>query len=381
MSFYVVRLVTDDGVEGWSAFTAAGSEKAGLGEALAKLFLGCDPTDIASISERIKILCVRGDSNWWLEPAFWDIKAKLAGLPLYKLLGGSDDRLRLYASSGDLRDPMARRDEAEERFAEGFTTFKIRVHDWDERVDILHITDIARHMEGRLKVAVDCNQAFRLTQFREAPLWSLDRAMRFADAAADVGLAWVEEPLYGEWHDEMATLAACSKVPISGGELHVAGYPELRRMVRQRCYDIFQPDAMWAGGVDQCLRIARLCREEGLLFTPHSWSNGIGFIVNAHIMAASGFAGELPFEYPLCPPGWTVEARDVVLVEPWRHAKGWLEMPQSPGLGIEIDEKQLATFGTCFFRASRREVHWMPEVLRGRAAPQPAASSQPASAG
>lgn len=362
-SFNLVRFITDDGVEGWSAFSASGRERAGLGDAIANLMLGRDPTDIDTMSERIRIMAVNGNYNWWLEPALWDIKAKLAGLPLYKLLGGSTDRFRLYASSGELRDTAARRDEAEARLEEGFEVFKMRVHDWDEAVDIEQITDLANHMHGRQQIAVDCNQAFRLTQNADAPLWSLERARRFVDAAADAGLAWVEEPLFGEWHDELAELSAYSRVPVSGGELHVAGYYELARMVRQRCYNIFQPDAMWAGGVKQCLQIAQLCQEQGLKFTPHSWSNGIGFIVNAHVMAACGFGDDMTFEYPLSPPGWLPGARDALLSEPWSHDRGWFNMPQKPGLGFDVDAGQLERYGACFFKASRREVHWLPQAL------------------
>ncbi len=362
-SINLIRLVTSDGVEGWSAFPAAGRERAGIGDALADLFLGNDPTDIDFVHAHLKILAIGGNRNWWIEPAFWDIKAKLAGLPLYKLLGGHDDRLRLYASSGEVMTHAARRDEAEARLTEGFDTLKIRVHDWDERVDIAQIQDIARHMEGRMKIAVDCNQAFRLTQFGDAPLWDLPRAKRFADAAADAGLAWVEEPLFMEWYDDMAALAAYSRVPIAGAELHTSGYPELKYMVEKNCYHIFQADAMWAGGVKQCMQIAALCRGRNLKFTAHSWSTGIGFIVNAHIMAASGFAGDMLYEYPLSPPGWTIEARDALLAEPWQHARGWLTMPKTPGLGFEIEHTALAKYGRCFFRADRVVRAWMPEVL------------------
>ncbi len=361
--FYLIRLITADGIEGWSAFPGAGRERAGIGDGLADLFLGRDPTDIDWVHERIKIMAVSGIRNGWIEPAFWDIKAKLAGLPLYKLLGGGDDRLRLYASSGELKSLPDRRDEAEARLAEGFDTLKIRVHDWDEAIDIAQIQDIARAMQGRMNIAVDCNQAFRLTQFADAPLWDLARAKRFADAAAEAGLAWVEEPLYMEWFDDMAALTAYSRVPISGGELHTSGYPELKHMIEKRCYNIFQPDAMWVGGVQPMMQLVALCKKHGLTFTPHSWSTGIGFIVNAHIMAASGFAQHHPYEYPLSPPGWTVEARDAVLAEPWHHDKGWFNMPQRAGLGFEIDHKALAKLGTCFFRADRSTRVWMPEKI------------------
>ncbi|WP_417691627.1 mandelate racemase/muconate lactonizing enzyme family protein [Roseibium sp.] len=363
VSMCIVRFITNDGIEGWSGFPAAGRERAGLGDLLASLFLGQDTSDIESLSERIQIMAAGGNFNWWLEPAFWDIKAKSAGLPLYKLLGGSDDRIKLYASSGELRAPEARRDEAEARLAEGFDTLKIRVHDFDESVDIEHISDVATYMQGRMKISVDCNQAFRLTQNGDAPLWSLERAKRFVDAAADVGLAWVEEPLFGEWHEEIARLTTYARVPVAGGELHVMGHRELERMLKMGCYNIYQPDAMWAGGVSQSLKVAALCREQGLKFTPHCWSNGFGFIVNAHVFAASGFAGEALFEYPVSPPGWIPEARDIIFTQPFLHDNGWFNLPQTSGLGFEIDLQNLEKYGRCFFKASRKSVHWMPEAI------------------
>jgi L-alanine-DL-glutamate epimerase-like enolase superfamily enzyme len=365
--FYLIRLVTDDGVEGWSAFSASGKERAGIGDGIADAFLGADPCDIDLVHERIKILANGGLRHWWIEPAFWDIKAKLAGLPLYKLLGGTDDRLRLYASSGEVRGLHARREEAEARLAEGFDILKMRVHDWDEAADIAQIQDLAEHMRGRMRIAVDCNQAFRMTLHGQAPQWDLPRAKRFVDAAADAGLLWVEEPLYMEWYDEMAELTAYSRVPVAGGELHTSGYPELRYMVEKRCYGIFQPDAMWCGGVRQTLQVAAACRAAGLGFSPHSWGNGLGFLINAHVMAASGFASKYPFEYPYSPPGWTLEARDALLTHPSLHQKGWFVMPRQPGLGIEIDRRALERQGVCFFRATRAERHWMPQALQGRA--------------
>ncbi|MBL8582298.1 MAG: hypothetical protein JNL61_08740, partial [Rhizobiaceae bacterium] len=143
--------------------------------------------------------------------------------------------------------------------------------------------------------------------------------------------------------------------------------PELRYMADRRCYQIFQPDAMWSGGIGQVMQVGAHCRSIGLGFSPHSWSNGLGFLINAHIMAASGFAKEYPFEYPYCPPGWTLEARDALLARPSVHSDGWFDMPQEPGLGIEIDRKALERQGVCFFRATRKERHWMPQALAGTA--------------
>ncbi len=114
----------------------------------------------------------------------------------------------------------------------------------------------------------------------------------------------------------------------------------------------------------ETMELARLCRQHGVGFNPHTWSNGIGFGVNLQILLGSGFANEQPFEYPLSPPGWTVEARDVVLARPWRHEKGVLTPPSTPGLGFDIDRAALKRHGRCFFEASRTTRHWMPEALK-----------------
>ncbi len=361
---YLIRIRTDDGVEGFSAFTGTGRERAGIGDALAYMFLGKDATDIDQVLELLHVPGYGGIRNFWVEPGFWDIKGKLAGKPVCELLGGKPCKLNLYVSAGEVKQPAARIEEALANYEAGFRVMKLRVHDFDEAVDIRQVQEPARALEGKMKFGVDCNQAFWLTANGPGPKWDLARAKRFADACYEAGLLWVEEPLFMEWYDDMAALAAYSRIPISGGELHTQGLPELAHMIDKRCYHIFQPDAMWTGGIQQTLEVARLARKAGLKFTPHTWSNGIGFAVNMQVMAASGFQSEMDFEYPYNPPGWTIEARDAILKEPWQHDRGTLQVPDKPGLGFDIDEKALAQYGKCFFRANRKTQSWMPEVLQ-----------------
>ena len=154
-------------------------------------------------------------------------------------------------------------------------------------------------------------------------------------------------------YEEQAALARYSDVPISGGEIHSGGLPELRMMIERRCYDIFQPDAMFTGGIAQTMEVARLVRDHGLAFSPHTWSNGIGFAVNLHIAAAAGFADEKDLEYPLNPPGWVESARDGVLTRPFQHVNGEVEVPTRPGLGVDIDPKALRRHGKRFFAMNR----------------------------
>jgi L-alanine-DL-glutamate epimerase-like enolase superfamily enzyme len=363
--FTLVRVLTDDDVEGWSAGPAIGRERAGLGDLLGPYLLGEDATDISLVQQRLREISYLGWRNWWIEPAFWDIKGKLEGKPVYELLGGSACSIRLYASAGEVKAPEARIEEAEARLAEGFRTIKIRVHDFDEAVDIRQISETAKALGDRMNVAVDANQGWRVTIISDAPIWDLDRAKRFSDACAEVGVAWIEEPLPMDRYEDLASLTDYSRVPIAGGELHSSGLAELRMMIERRCYDLFQPDALFTGGIAQTIEIARLCRKHGLGYSPHTWTNGIGFAVNLQLMAASGFAEERELEYPIAPPGWTVEARDGILKKPFQHDRGTIETPIAPGLGFEIDRGALRRHGRRFFTMDRKRLIWFSLRTRG----------------
>ncbi len=218
--FTLIKVTTDDGVEGYSAGTAMGRERSGLGELLGPYLLGEDATDIGLIQQRLREVSYLGWRNYWIEPAFWDIKGKLEGKPVYSLLGAEPCPIGLYASTGEVKTPEARIEEAEARYAEGFRSIKLRVHDFDEAKDIRHVQETAKAIGDRMKIGVDANQGWRVTIVGDAPLWDLERAKRFADACADSGLSWIEEPLPMDIYEDLTALTAYSKVPIAGGELH-----------------------------------------------------------------------------------------------------------------------------------------------------------------
>jgi hypothetical protein len=82
-------------------------------------------------------------------------------------------------------------------------------------------------------------------------------------------------------------------------------------------------------------------------------------------MAASGFAEQKELEYPLAPPGWTIEARDGILEEPFGHVQGTLVTPTKPGLGFAIDESALGKYGKRFFNMDRKRLIWFSLRTRG----------------
>jgi L-alanine-DL-glutamate epimerase-like enolase superfamily enzyme len=353
----LIRVLTESGLEGWSAGPAIGRERAGLGQLIGPYLIGEDALDIDLIQQRLREISYLGWRNWWIEPAFWDIAGKAAGRPVHELLapGSAVPSVRLYASTGEVRTPEYRIEEAHARAEEGFRSIKIRVHE-DEATDIAQVTRTAEAVGDKMAIGVDANQAWRVTAVADAPLWDLERAKRFADVCAEAGVAWLEEPLPMDSYDDLSALTAYSKVPVAGGELHTSAYPELAMMIRRGCYSIFQPDAIFTGGIAQTWKIIQLCRANGVSYTPHTWTNGVGFAVNLQLMVASGFAETKELEYPLDPPGWVPEARDAMLAQPFTHHKGTLAVPTGPGLGIEIDRHALRKHGKRFFAMDRKRL-------------------------
>ena len=96
---------------------------------------------------------------------------------------------------------------------------------------------------------------------------------------------WIEEPLDMYAYDEQAELCRRSAVPIAGGELN-GGWQEFKVMLEKGSYDIYQPDVTMGGGITDALKVLQACQEKGLGYTPHTWTNGLGFLINLHVYAA-----------------------------------------------------------------------------------------------
>jgi L-rhamnonate dehydratase len=85
--------------------------------------------------------------------------------------------------------------------------------------------------------------------------------------------------------------------------------------------------------------VALLAQEYNLIFTPHTWTNGMGVIANTHLLAG---LSEAPFiEFPFDPPQWSLERRDFMLTQPFAAEGGWLVLDDTPGMGYEVDADRL----------------------------------------
>lgn len=353
--FTLLRATTDDGVQGLAAGMAFEREREGLGGLIGPYLIGLDPTDIAAARQRLREVSYLGWRNYWMEAAFWDIRGKVEGKPVWALLGGKEGaRAPVYASTGEIHPPEQRAEEVLQLREMGFKTVKLRVHSFDLAEDVAQIEAVRSAVGDSMAIGVDANQGWPVSLIDEAPIWTLERAAGFARACADLGVSWIEEPLDMYAYDELAELCRRSEVPIAGGELN-GGWQEFKVMLEKGSLDIYQPDATMGGGIGDAMRVLDACRERGLGFTPHTWTNGLGFLVNLHVYAAG--PRDHPIEYPYEPPGWVPEVRDGILAEPIRVAPdGTVAVPDGPGLGIELDEDKLARYGEKYFEITSKGI-------------------------
>jgi L-alanine-DL-glutamate epimerase-like enolase superfamily enzyme len=290
-----------------------------------------------------------------MEAAFWDIRGQVEGRPVWALLGAEEGgRAPVYASTGEVHPPQQRADEVLGLREMGFQTVKLRVHSFDPAEDVAQVEAVRRAVGDGMGIGVDANQGWRVALVDDAPLWTLERAADFARACAELDVGWIEEPLDMHAYDQQAELRRRSEVDIAGGELN-GGWHEFKVMMEKGSYDIYQPDATMGGGIGDAQRVLEACRERGLGYTPHTWTNGLGFLINLHVYAAG--PRDHPIEYPYEPPGWVPEARDGILADPIRVASdGTVVVPDAPGLGIVLDGDKLARYGEKYFEITSRGI-------------------------
>lgn len=329
----IVRVTTDTGLVGYGS----GDAMVGFGDYI-DLFLGQDPTAVERHYRIISHISFHAGRCWPMDLALWDLAGKITGQPCWKLLGGLSNRVRAYASSGTLRDPAALADAAQRFQAEGFAALKIRFHRGDWREDVRALEAVRARIGDGLELMVDCNQGWRQPWDTESP-WSLKDAATVAKALEPLGVYWMEEPLHRADRAGMKALRQMTSIRIAGGEMN-RELSEFRDLIADSCLDVLQPDVALTGGITGLRRVAVMAQEAGLVFTPHTWTNGIGVTANAHL--AAGLAGSPFLEFPYDPPEWSLDRRDFPMAAPLEVQDGWITLSDRPGMGFELDEDRLA---------------------------------------
>ena len=324
----VVR--ADDGTAGY----ASGDE---LPDAalLERLLVGLDPRRTEVVRELCETVDFHGGRPWIAEVAVWDLVARSLGEPLWRLLGGRAERILAYASSGELVAPEERARRVASLRDAGVRAVKIRFHHDDWREDVAVLEAVREAVGPGVELMVDANHGWRMAGDLSRR-WDVATAIQCARALEPLGVYWLEEPLATHDVEGYARLRAGTSLRIAAGEM-VRTLHEARDLLLRGGVDVVQPDAVLAGGLGGCRRIAGLADLCGRTFSPHTWSNGLGLLANLHLALA---VSTCPFvEVPLDPPGWSAERRDWLLggaaleIAP----DGTIAPPPGAGLGATPD--------------------------------------------
>ena len=326
----LVRVEDRHGAHGWGEvwcnFPAVGAEhRARLVESIFRPMLTGQPVvhpadTFRMLTQRTEVLALQsGEAGPFaqaiagLDLALWDLWARKAKTPLWRLLGGVSGDIDVYASG---LNPVGAEELVREKAAEGYRSFKLKVGFGRER-DLANLATLRGILGEHCTLQADANQG-----------WDLPTAVDMAREFAAFNLGWLEEPLrcnrpVSEWLE----LADSSPVPIAGGE-NLAGEENFATFIEQRAYSVVQPDAAKWGGISGCWPVIQAIRAAGLRYCPHYLGGGLGLLASAHLLAAAGGDGMLevdanpnPLRTLLCGP--IAAPRD-----------GRVSLGEAPGIGI-----------------------------------------------
>jgi D-galactarolactone cycloisomerase len=255
--------------------------------------------------------------------ALWDLRGQAANQPVWKLLGGTSSSCPAYASGLLWNSLDGLRAEAQRHLARGFRRMKMRLgRNPDYDVDAPRA--VKREIGPRHDLMCDASMRY-----------SLATALRIGSELAQVGAFWFEEPFAPEDLELFAQLRGRVGVPVAAGEneFGLQGFAEL---IHRQAVDIVQADASRCGGISEVLKVAELADRAALKLAPHSWSDAVAVVANAHVVAATPHALTVEVDQTGNP------LIDALMAEPLRIQEGRLHLGDKPGLGIELNEAEVA---------------------------------------
>ena len=341
MVLVLVSLETNAGIVGHTAAHAGLEAAISIERFVTPYFIGQDPTRIELLTAVLRDAEILGPPAYFMEIALWDIVGKLAGLPVYKLWGGAQDRVRAYCATAELRSPEQRVDDVRRMITEGHHAVKLRFHNEDVRDDLKVVAAIRREVGDAIDIMIDANQAGIEPGFSGHRLWGFQKAVAVARELEQLGVLWLEEPLPRHDYDGLARMRdRLDRIKIAGGEDN-HGLHEFKLLIDRGCLDILQPDALLSEGIFQLRKVAGMAEAASIEIVPHTWGNGMGMLANLHLAAASPNCTWL--EFPHDPPsGFTAASRDQMLRETLlTDAEGMLAVPDRPGFGFILDEDRI----------------------------------------
>lgn len=321
-----VEIDTDEGVSGLSLGAGSGRARSFI-EQLRDRLLGEDPLDSARNWHRMftgwRKPVVKGDalmSMGGVDNALWDLRGKILGQPVYRLLGGFRSRVPAYAAGGYYEEGKGLDELGAEMatfVAAGYKGVKMKVGGATIKEDVRRVQAAREAIGPDIRLMVDANDA-----------WTAAEAMRFGAAAQEYDLEWFEEPCWPDDIEGMALLRSKLRVPIATGEIEFTRWG-FRDLIERGAVDVVQADPHLCGGLTEWVRIAALASAHHLVMAPHGnhyvGAHAVAGVDNGYIVES--YAGMSPWQEEFI-GGITFDDGDLIL-------------PDAPGLGITVDRPAL----------------------------------------
>jgi mannonate dehydratase len=373
-NFVLLRIDTNQpGLYGWGDATCTGSELAVakmLKEHLAPALLDQNPMQIERLWKTLYYLPYYRSGSAHLpaisgvDMALWDIKGKVAGLPVYELLGGKTrDRLLTYRSTGG-RDFKEVEDGVRELIESGYRVIKVQIADpalaagyavpstkqqeaadkaayakgvpprqiWEPDRYVRLLPRLLEHL--RNEIGDDVHFLHDVHE-RITP----SQAIQLAKDVEPYKLFYFEDPLRPEHLDTFRIIRRQVATPIAMGEAFT-GVWEGRELITEHLIDYARHDLAHVGGVSAGRKIATLCEPYGILTAWHGPGNisPIAHMANCHVSLSTVNFGIQEYAH-----GWGESMQDVFTAMP-AYADGHITVSDRPGLGIDVNEKAAAKY-------------------------------------
>ncbi|OWT65649.1 mandelate racemase/muconate lactonizing enzyme family protein [Candidimonas nitroreducens] len=336
----IVKIQTSDGIVGYGEAhpgRSPGAVASLVNNTLAPLLHGRPATDVIGaweLAHRMQLashglgagaaLALSG-----IDMALWDIRAKAAHMPLYRMLGGSARRVPAYAGGVALgyQPPPSLADEAVSHIEKGYRAIKLRMGDTSAN-DIARLTAVRKKVGDHIDILVDANTAYTLADVRQV-----------MPAFAELHVKWLEEPFpCNDFASYRLAAQLNPLVPLAAGENHYTRY-EFARLVEDRAVTIFQPDLSKTGGITEALRIAALASAWRIPVNPHSSAGGLNMASSIHFLSSIDNGGYFEACVSQVNP-----LRDM-FGPPFEIGQdGCVQALDKPGIGLDVDETAFSSY-------------------------------------
>lgn len=339
----IVKLHTDAGITGYGEGRAPGAEVLRTG--FADLVRGEDPYMVGKLWERMFATTYGREpsTKGWsrggilaalsaIDVALYDIMAKAAGIPLFKFFGAYTNTVPVYITGGYYREGKGIDDLVREitgYVEQGYSAVKLKIGGisggFSVEDDYARVKAVRAAIGPKVRIMLDCNGG-----------WDVETAILGSNRLYDLDITWLEEPLH--WYDDvdgLKKLKMNTRIPLASGESEVTRWGA-RRLMETGAIDIMQFDCHKNAGITEWRKIAGMASMMDIRMAPHHepplHGQLLASVPNAKILEGFANPDRDPFWFELYDRKPRIE-------------KGVLYLDDTPGLGIEFNQKAIDRYG------------------------------------